>query len=67
MVHPVKEDTTMNTQQAVANRIRQLCRARGITPNPGSATVKKLCDALEITLGQFFSTPEFDALGKEMR
>lgn len=90
MVHPVKEDTTMNTQQAVANRIRQLCRARGITPNglanisgvpqstiksilngesrnPGTATVKKLCDALEITLGQFFSTPEFDALGKEMR
>ena len=25
-------------------------------------TIKKLCDALDITLGEFFSTPEFDAV-----
>jgi DNA-binding Xre family transcriptional regulator len=30
-------------------------------------TVKKLCDGLDITLGQFFSTPEFDALEQEIR
>ncbi|MEG2105123.1 MAG: helix-turn-helix transcriptional regulator, partial [Oscillospiraceae bacterium] len=74
----------MNTQQAVAFRIRQLCTAHGYTPNgisnmaavpqgtvksilngesgnPGIVNIKKLCDAFEITLGEFFSTPEFDA------
>lgn len=29
-------------------------------------TVKKLCDGLEITLGEFFNTPEFDALEQEI-
>lgn len=31
------------------------------------STIKKLCDGLEITLGEFFSTPEFDALEQEVR
>ncbi len=31
------------------------------------STIKKLCDGLEITLGAFFSTPEFDALEQEIR
>ncbi|MBR6742638.1 MAG: helix-turn-helix transcriptional regulator, partial [Clostridia bacterium] len=35
--------------------------------NPGAITLKKLCDGLEITLGEFFSTPEFDALEQEIR
>lgn len=30
------------------------------------ATVKKLCDGLGITLGEFFSTPEFDNLEQEI-
>lgn len=30
-------------------------------------TVKKLCDGLDLTLGEFFSTPEFDALEQELR
>lgn len=29
-------------------------------------TIKKLCDGLEISLGQFFSTPEFDTLEQEI-
>ena len=29
--------------------------------------VKKLCDGLDMTLGEFFSTPEFDALEQEIR
>ena len=29
-------------------------------------TIKKFCDGLGITLGAFFSTPEFDALEQEI-
>lgn len=29
--------------------------------------IKKLCDGLEITLGEFFSTPEFDGLEQEIQ
>ena len=38
----------------------------GESQNPGTVTIKKLCDGLEITLGEFFSTPEFDALEQEL-
>lgn len=80
----------MDTREAIANRIRQLCAERGITPNklstisavsqatiksilngesqnPGTVTIKKLCDGFEITLGEFFSTPEFNALEQEIK
>ena len=30
-------------------------------------TIKKLCDGLDITLGEFFSTPEFDRLEQELQ
>ena len=30
-------------------------------------TVKKLCDGLGITLGEFFSAPEYDALEQEIQ
>lgn len=79
----------MNTEQAVANRILQLCEEKGIavnalarisgvppmtvysvlsakSKNPGIVTIKKLCDGLGITLGQFFDTPQFDALEQEI-
>ncbi len=79
----------MDTKEVVANRIRQLCAERGITPNglsnlaavpqatvksilnfesknPGVVTIKKLCDGFEITLGEFFSTAEFDSLEQEI-
>lgn len=35
--------------------------------NPQIATIKKLCDGFDITLGEFFSTPEFDALEQEIK
>lgn len=80
----------MNTKEAIANRILQLCEERGIavnelasmsgvspstvysilnekSQNPGAVTIKKLCDGLEITLGEFFNTPEFDALEQEIK
>ena len=31
------------------------------------STIKKLCDGFEITLGEFFSTPEFDELEQEIK
>lgn len=30
-------------------------------------TIKKLCDGLGITLGEFFSTPEFESLDQEIK
>ena len=39
----------------------------GESKNPGTVTIKKLCDGLEITLGEFFGTPEFDALEQEIK
>ena len=39
----------------------------GRSQNPGIVTLKKLCDGLDITLGEFFSTPEFDALEQEIK
>ena len=59
--------------------INELAGISGISPstvysilneksqNPGTITIKKLCDGLEITLGEFFSTPEFDALEQEIK
>ena len=34
----------------------------GKSQNPKLLTIKLICDGLDITLGQFFSTPEFDGL-----
>ncbi len=39
----------------------------GKSMNPKIITIKKLCDGLEITLGEFFSSPEFDALEQEIQ
>ena len=39
----------------------------GESQNPGIVTIKKLCDGFEITLGEFFSTPEFDSLEQEIQ
>ncbi len=80
----------MNTCEAVGYRIKQLCKAKGVTPNkisyisavpqatiksillgesknPGIVTIKKLCDGFDISLGEFFSTPEFDNLEQEIK
>ena len=78
----------MAIKDAVAARVLELCRERGIRPNElanragvtastvyslldarrrdvSVVTVKKLCDGLDITIGEFFATPEFDALEQE--
>lgn len=60
-------------------RINELANLSGVTPSTvysmlnenrrdvSVITIKKLCDGLEMTLGEFFSTPEFDALEQEIQ
>ena len=39
----------------------------GKSLNPKLITIKMICDGLGITLGEFFSTPEFDGLEQEIK
>ena len=39
----------------------------GKSQNPKLLTIKMICDGLDMTLGEFFSTPEFDGLEQEIR
>lgn len=79
----------MKISEAVAMRIEELCKERGITinglanlsgvhpstvksiiygasKNPGIATVKMLCDGLEITVVEFFDCEIFRGLEQEI-
>ena len=79
----------MRICEETAQRIRELCKDRGITPNglsyisgvsqstiksilngesqnPGITTIKKLCDGLNITIGEFFNTDDFNRLEQEL-
>ena len=39
----------------------------GKSQNPKLLTIKMICDGLEITLGEFFNTPEFNALEQDIK
>lgn len=39
----------------------------GRSQNPKLLTIKMVCDGLEMTLSEFFDTPEFNALEQEIR
>ena len=39
----------------------------GKSQNPKLITIEMICDGLDITLGEFFSTPEFDVLEPEIK
>ncbi len=39
----------------------------GKSCNPKLLTIKMICDGLDITLAEFFSTPEFNSLEQEIR
>ena len=39
----------------------------GKSQNPKLLTIKMICDGLDITLGEFFSTAEFDDLEQEVK
>ena len=60
-------------------RPNELATLSGVTPSTvysmidprrkeiSITTIKKLCDGLNITLGEFFSSPEFDNLEPEIK
>lgn len=60
-------------------KFNELATLSGVTPSTvysmmdarrrdvSIVTIKKLCDGLEITLGEFFNTPEFDGLEQEIK
>lgn len=60
-------------------KINELANISGVTPSTAYSmmdssrrdvsivTIKKFCDGLDITLGQFFSAPDFDDLEQEIR
>lgn len=59
-------------------KINELANLSGVTPSTAYSmldkkrrdisiiTIKKFCDGLNLTLGDFFSTPEFDQLEQEI-
>ena len=59
--------------------VNQLANRSGVTPSTAYSmlddtrrdisivTIKKFCDGLEMTLGEFFSTPEFEELEQEIK
>ena len=60
-------------------KVNELANLSGVTPSMAYSmmdknrrdvsivTIKKFCDGLNISLGEFFSTPEFDALEQEIK
>ena len=78
----VKQAVVARFRQILAQRgmrPNELANRAGVTPSTVYSmldgrrkevtvnVVKKLCDALELTLGEFFSAPVFDALEQEIR
>ena len=61
-ITPNKLSTISAVPQATIKSI-----LNGESKNPGAVTIKKLCDGFEISLGEFFGTPEFDALEQEIK
>ena len=65
------------TERGIA--ANELANISGVTPstvyslfddkrqNVSITTIKMLCDGLDMTLGEFFSTPEFDELEQEIK
>ncbi len=60
-------------------KINELANLSGVTPSTAYSmldnrrrdisiiTIKKFCDGLEMTLGEFFSTQDFDDLEQEIK
>lgn len=77
----VKDAVVKRFQELCNNRgikINELANISGVTPSTAYSmmdprrrdisiiTIKKFCDGLELTLGEFFSTPYFDNLEQEI-
>ena len=77
----VKDAVVQRFQQIMDERnikINDLATRSGVTPSTAYSmmkptyrhisivTIKKFCDGLDMTLGEFFSTPEFNNLEQEI-
>lgn len=78
----MKDQTVKRLQELCKEKgikLNKLATMSGVTPSTvysmmdnqrrdiSLVTLKKLCDGLEITLGEFFSTSEFDHLEQEIK
>ena len=78
----VKDAVVMRLQEILKERnmrVNELANLSGITPSTvysmmdenrrdvSITVIKKLCDGLEITLGEFFSVEDFDLLEQEIK
>ena len=78
----VKDAVVWRVQQICDQKgikANELANLSGVTPSTvysmldssrrdvSITTIKKLCDGLDLTLGEFFSTQEFDELEQEIR
>lgn len=78
----VKDAVVMRLQEILKERnmrVNELANRSGITPSTLYSmmderrkeitinVIKKLCDGLDMTLGEFFSSPIFDELEQEIR
>lgn len=77
------KDAVVERFQNICNerniKINELANRSGVTPSTAYSmmdktrrdisivTIKKFCDGLEISLGEFFSSSEFDNLDQEIR
>ena len=77
------KDAVVNRYKEICNqrgiKFNEMANLSGVTPSTvysmmdrrrrdiSIVTIKKLCDGLEITLGEFFSAPEFDNLDQEIK
>lgn len=78
----VKDIIVKRFQELCAERkmtVNELANISGVTPSTAYSmmngqrrdvsikTIEKFCDGLEITLGEFFSTEDFDNLEQEIK
>ena len=78
----VKDAVTKRFKDLCAERqikTNELATLSGVTPSTvysmmderrrdvSIVTIKKFCDGLDISLGEFFSSPEFDELEQEIK
>ncbi len=78
----IKDAVVMRLQEILKERnmrVNELANLSGITPSTVYSmmderrkeitinVIKKLCDGLDMTLGEFFSSPIFDELEQEIR
>ncbi|WP_312649280.1 helix-turn-helix domain-containing protein [Aminipila sp.] len=65
----VKKDLTVSRLSYLSGVSESTIKSilNGQSKNPGIVTLKKICDGLEITVGEFFKSPQFEKLEQEIK